>query len=490
MKKNQLFLLLLLLLAIFLRTYRASVLTGFYFDQGRDAKVIWDLWHYHRFFLIGPTTGIEGIFLGPLYYYVIAPFYLVGHGNPVAAAVGLAVICVAGIYVIYAIGRKYFTPSTGLLAATLITFSLGLVQSQRWLSNPTPLFLSSSLAVLALLKIVHGSKSGWVWSLCGLMLGVSLQFEAASAIFFLPATLVVLLLFRKSVYWSFTHLVHSAFAFLITLLPQLIFDLRHDHILVMAFRQFLLVEKSFVPSGSNFLPTRLNFYYLSFISNLTLDRIPAILISCLLLLFTVTVWRHLPKKPLTVLLIWMFTPMLLLLLYRGNYGYVWGYYFTGVYLVFMLLVAAILTYTYSSTYIPFRKGLVGLLVAYIVVWNGFHLYNYLRANPDGPTAIMLGSSLTAVDWVYQDAGSRAFNVDVYVPPVISHAYDYLFLWRGNTRYHRLPDSNQQPLLYTLYEVDPPHPERLEAWLTRQATYATPEATVRFGGVTIDRRHRI
>lgn len=489
MKRHHYLIVLILAVALFFRVYRAHVLTGFYFDQGRDAKVIWDLIHHKKFFLIGPTTGIEGIFLGPAYYYLLVPFYFIGSGNPVFPAVGLALLCVAGIYLLYRIASQYFNIQTGLLAALLVAFSLELVQAHRWLSNPTPLYLTSAIAVFLLLRIVHGSKSGLDWLIFGLALGISLQFEAASAVFFLPATLAVGILFHRSVSWQFKNLVHLAFAFLITLLPQLIFNFRHNNILVLAFRQFLVTEKSFAPSGSDFYPTRLKFYFDSFAHKLTLDTQPAIVITCLLLVLAVLVWKRLPQKPLRVLLIWLITPLVFLLMYRGNYGYVWGYYFTGVYFIFMLLVAAVLVYTYSFTKIPFRKGLVGAVIAYLVIWNGYHLYHYLRANPDGDTAIMLGSSLAAVDWVYQDAGARSFNVDVYVPPVISHAYDYLFLWRGTTRATGLPSTIQVPLLYTLYEVDPPHPERLEAWLTRQATYATPEATLQFGGVWAQRRHR-
>lgn len=489
MKKPHLTLIFILGLALFLRVYRAHILTGFYFDQGRDAKIIWDLIHNHRFFLIGPTTGIEGIFLGPAYYYLITPFYFLGSGNPVAPAVGLALMCVAGIYMTYLIALKYFNANTALLAALLMATSLELVQAHRWLSNPTPLYLSSAIAVWLLLKIVYGSKPGWIWLSLGLSLGLSLQFEAASAVFFLPATLAIFVLFRKTIVWKFANLIHLFFAFLTTLLPQLIFNIRHDNILVRAFRQFLITEKSFAPSGADFYPNRLKFYFDSFVHKLTLDTQPAIYIFLLLVILAAVVWKHLPQKPARLLLIWLAAPLVFLLFYRGNYGYIWSYYFTGVYLVFMLIVAVVLTYTFTHSFVPFKKGLVGMVIAYLLVWNSYHLYHYLRANPDGDTAIMLGSSLAAVDWVLQDAGARQFNVDVYVPPVISHAYDYLFLWRGTTSGYGLPSPGLTPLLYTIYEVDPPHPERLEAWLARQATYATPEATVQFGGVWAQRRLR-
>src|SRR3990167_8513267 len=80
----------ILLGGFFLRVYRIDQVLGFYFDQGRDANVIWDLWHKGKFFLIGPTTGIAGIFRGPLYYYLIAPFYLIGGGDPIWPSIFLS----------------------------------------------------------------------------------------------------------------------------------------------------------------------------------------------------------------------------------------------------------------------------------------------------------------------------------------------------------------------------------------------------------------
>src|SRR3989338_740654 len=83
-------LMIILFSAFFIRIYRLNDLLGFYYDQGRDALVIWKLWHEGKPFLIGPVTGLSGIFLGPFYYYLIAPLYLIGKGDPVFPAFFLA----------------------------------------------------------------------------------------------------------------------------------------------------------------------------------------------------------------------------------------------------------------------------------------------------------------------------------------------------------------------------------------------------------------
>ena len=130
------------------------------------------------------------------------------------------------------------------------------------------------------------------------------------------------------------------------------------------------------------------------------------------------------------------------------------------------------------------------------------LKNYLTSGVDGKTTIAFGNQIQAIDWVYEDLGVTNlkypdpkdncpnFNVDVYVPPVIPHAYDYLFRWYGGRVKACAPINQQVPLLYTLYETDPPHPERLEAWLARQKGIGEIKQSQKFGGITVQRRTRI
>src|SRR3989344_8851573 len=96
--KTKIFLLLVLLVALLVRVYRIGDLLGFYYDQGRDAQVIWDLWHNHKFFLIGPTTGIEGIFRGPWYYWLIGVPYLLGRGDPIWPAIFLGLTTLVAVF--------------------------------------------------------------------------------------------------------------------------------------------------------------------------------------------------------------------------------------------------------------------------------------------------------------------------------------------------------------------------------------------------------
>ncbi len=474
----------LLGLALLARVNRIDQLLGFYYDQGRDAKVIWQLWHEKKLFLIGPTTGVEGIFLGPFYYYLLAPFYLAGGGNPVWPAVGLAVINVLAIGLVYLIAKRYFNSKTGLLAVLFLSFSFYLIVTQRWLANPNPLPLFAMVVVWCLLAIVHRRAGMWHWAGLGLGLGLSLQLEAASASFFLPATGLVFLLFRRSINWRWQWVGLAGSVFLATLLPQVVFDFRHGHILWQVLHNFVTGGRSFRPE----ITSRLHFYYEVFVNKFTPQMELGRYFVAGVVVLTIVSGKQLWSKTMAVLVIWWATPLVALLFYHGNYGYVWDYYFTGVYPVAVLLVAAILAMAAAKS--ALARGLVIGLVGLFLYANLPIVISAMTAGVDGPEHISLGNQRQAIAWVYQDSGDAEFNVDAYVPPVIPHAYDYLFLWLGTTNYHHLPSSQRQPRLYTLYEVDPPHPERLRAWLARQAGIGQVLTEAKFGGITVQRRERI
>jgi hypothetical protein len=118
--------------------------------------------------------------------------------------------------------------------------------------------------------------------------------------------------------------------------------------------------------------------------------------------------------------------------------------------------------------------------------------NFLTATVE-TRPIGLEEQLKVVGWVFDDVKQGCqFNVDVYVPPVIPYAYDYLFLWQGSERCgENLCGMVEEPvsLLYTLYEADPPHPERLNAWLDRQRMVGEVEEEEQFGMITVQRRRR-
>lgn len=224
-----LLILIILLVALILRIYRIETLLDFHYDQGRDAKIIWDLWHSHKMFLIGPTTGLDGVFLGPFYYYFIAPFYLIGAGNPVVPSMFLSLLTVIALYFLYLTGIEIGGKVTGFIALVVGSFSNFIVFSSRWLSNPTPIYLTSIIIFYLMILIIKRPKM-YYWYLIYLLVGISFQFELASAVFYVPIVLLFTLWQRGKM--KFKILLISFLLFAFTLLPQIIFNYKHDNILL------------------------------------------------------------------------------------------------------------------------------------------------------------------------------------------------------------------------------------------------------------------
>ncbi len=481
--------------ALFVRIYRVDKVLGFYFDQGRDALVIWDLIKSQKLFLIGPTTGLPGIFRGPYYYYLIAPFYFLGKGNPVWPANFLSLTSVISVGFIYYLGVKVQDRITGIIAALIASFSFYIVYASRWLSNPTPMLILSMILIFAMFKALEGKK--WSWPIISLVYGLSLFSFGSSGEFFYTFSLIVFLIWvirkqgfgKKTSSLDIKTVLISGFLFVLTFAPLVLFDFKHEHILL---NNFVGTFGDQSQGGGFKLPTldfiriRNESYFDIFTNKIFQDRKSTELL--ILLVTSVSFLAFLPKlfrnEKARVVLLLLISPIIGLYFYQGNYGNLYDYYMTGYYLIFILLFAIVLGKIW-------KLKLIGpLFVGYFVLLFLQNNMPVIQAKySDGCTghqSICFINQKDAINWIYNDAGSREFNVDVYVPPVIPYAYNYLLKWKENPNLK----ENQVKTLYTLYEIDPPHPERLEAWLNRQKGIGKVEETKSFGGITVERRIRV
>ena len=112
MKKGTFFLGLLLAGGIFLSLFRLSELYGYGFDQERDYNTVKAIVVDHKFTLIGPrVVSSAGFFLGPFYYYLQVPFFILFRGDPLYGA--------------------YFTAAINFITYILIYFVLSRLTSSR-----------------------------------------------------------------------------------------------------------------------------------------------------------------------------------------------------------------------------------------------------------------------------------------------------------------------------------------------------------------------
>lgn len=476
---------LIFVLGFYIRIYRINDLLGFYYDQGRDALAVWDIWHKGHIPFIGPTTGIAGIFRGPYYYWLIAPFYLLGRGDPIWPSIFLSLTTMIAVLVVYYLGFKIQGRITGLIGAVISSFSFNILLASRWLSNPTPMLLLSVLLVWMMLLVTEGKK--WAWPAIAFILGLSLfHFGSSGEAFYFPAIFVFAIWQRKNLPNKKIFL-WSIFLFFLTVAPLIAFDIKNHGLLIGNIKSFLFGGGE---GGSFGIPKwrqigdKFMFLYDVFTNKIFNARYEkeTLLIFSTVLFFVYFLHKTIKKDGVKILLMLLGIGSLGIILFQGNFGNIYDYYLTGYYLPFVLLFSISLGVVWEN-----HLGKVFVLYfLFAFLAANYDFISYRLSDPvDSDISVAFKNQNQAINWIYNDANGAKFNVDEYVPPVIPYAYEYLFQWKDKNYTQERTD-----ILYTLYEQDPPHPERLNAWLERQKGIGKVESSSRFGGITVERRIRI
>src|SRR3989338_2371818 len=93
-------------IAAFLRLYRFEGFVTFLSDQGRDAIILKRIITLEHFPAIGAPSSVGQVYLGPFYYYLIAPFLGLFNFDPIGPAFGVALLSIIGIIAAYFAVKK------------------------------------------------------------------------------------------------------------------------------------------------------------------------------------------------------------------------------------------------------------------------------------------------------------------------------------------------------------------------------------------------
>jgi 4-amino-4-deoxy-L-arabinose transferase-like glycosyltransferase len=227
---------LLTLAAAFLRLYRIDSSLQFLGDQGRDALVMYRMLTQGDLPFIGPITSVGGFYLGPLYYYLMAPFLWLWRFNPVGPAIATATLGITTIPLLYLVGQKIFSHSVGLIAAALYTFAFIPISETRSAWNPNPMPLAA-LGIIYGFYLANYNRKPKGLLLAAISLAAALQFHYM--IVFLGPWLLwqfILALKNKS---NRVMLVWSGLIFVSMLLPLLLFEVKNNWLNTKGLIEFL-----------------------------------------------------------------------------------------------------------------------------------------------------------------------------------------------------------------------------------------------------------
>jgi 4-amino-4-deoxy-L-arabinose transferase-like glycosyltransferase len=185
----------ILLLGAFFRLYKIGDYMEFLGDQGRDVYIIRDFWQHGNLFFIGPQTSIGNMYLGPWFYYLIAPSLLIANFNPIGPAVFIALLNIATIYLIYVISRKWFSKPVGLIASFIFAVSPVIIKYSNFIWNPNIMPLFALTFIYFFFEAIFNQKYRY--------------FIYASAAFILCVLIVITLLWLYFHYLAFIGWLNS-----------------------------------------------------------------------------------------------------------------------------------------------------------------------------------------------------------------------------------------------------------------------------------------
>jgi len=195
-------------------------------DQGRDALMMYRLLTQGDLPFIGPITSVGGFYLGPLYYYLMAPFLWLARFNPVGPAAATAVLGIVTVPLLYWVAKKLFSHSVGLWAAGLYALAYIPISETRSAWNPNPM-------PLAALGIIYGFYTRNLL-LAAVSLGVALQLHYM-IVFLAPFILWQVILSGK----RFKELLLGLTIIVVMLLPLFLFEVKNNWLNVRGLIEFL-----------------------------------------------------------------------------------------------------------------------------------------------------------------------------------------------------------------------------------------------------------
>lgn len=225
-----LLLLAIFLAAAFLRFYRLEEFITFLGDQGRDALVMRRIVTLEDFPGIGPRSSIGQLFLGPFYFYFMAPFLLLFNFDPLGLAVGSALISLTGLAVCFFAVKSVYNKVAALFFVTLIAFSAVNVEFARFSWNPNLLPVFAFLAFYFFYRTI--TRKGYINAVfCGIFFGAALQLHYLMLLTLPPVGiffLYYLLSHRKDFITIAKKFSVSLFTFIAMFAPLILFDLKNN----------------------------------------------------------------------------------------------------------------------------------------------------------------------------------------------------------------------------------------------------------------------
>ena len=434
MTNNKLILIILLLGII----YKLMMTSGgnflFNMDNARDLVDVREMVELKKIRLTGPTSAIEGLFNGPAWYYLLALPYVISSGDPYSTIILQIILWVIGGFFLLKLVSKWsklLILPIGLLWIASDYISLATVYA----FNPNPVTLLTPLLIYLLYKYLETKKL--TYSILTFFLGgLFFNFEMNFGIF-IPIIIIVSILFtRKFTFFKSKNFWMGSLFFILCLLPQALFDFRHEFIMTKSVINYLASNEGPSYNLSNRFQTITQSFFNVFQATLMNHKNFSLIILALFVPILVNFFKHGQKNIIAIItLIYIFIPFILYLIIPVTVN---PWHLGGFAAASILLIGFLLNSLWSFN---FWRKLIAIILATALIY--FSLFNILkfftqdwgRPNLD-PSSYK--NEITAIDYIYKYVNGQNFKVYTYLPSVYDYPYQYLFWWYGQKKYGYIP----------------------------------------------------
>lgn len=421
--KIQLFLLsLLVIVTIFFRFWQIRDYVVFLGDEGRDVLVMRRMIQDARPVFLGPTASVGGFYLGPIYYWMAAPFLALTRFDPVGPSIMVAIFGVATVFLLYKFTKETVGFYPAILASFLYATAPLVVRYSRssWNPNPLPFF---SLLMIYFIYLAITRKKSLFFLLSGACFGIAIQLHYLSIVLIPIAFLIIVLNTKlKSMPKIFAL---SALGAVITFSPFLVFEIKHNFPNFKTILEFVTRPNTHGYSTFNLVDLLQNFGNIFFenLSTLYGTIITKIAFLSLAIFSIYCFWvnrRDKNKKLIySIGLIWFLGGLIFLKFYTGQiYDYYYGFMFPAPFFMFALIAAQ-----FWKTNIFKLIFIVITLVA--VLWfviNGFYTK---------PPNRLINQTELVANFVIAKSDGKPFNFGLISDHNSDHAYRYFLEISGH-----------------------------------------------------------
>jgi hypothetical protein len=470
----------------------------FVYDQGKDAQRIVDIASFRHFKLLGSETEIDGVFNGPLIYYLLAPVYGLFHHDPNFVALFMVLVNVSSVFLLYYFSRLLFNNKTiGVIASFLWVISYEQANYARFISNKSFMEIAVLVFFLGLgLYFLKNRDIGLPLSAVGFSLSVHSNFYLIYLIIFYP--LFFMLFKKKNI--GIRNILLSIGLIGVFFLPYIVAELKWNFLTLHSLLKFTGDQSALFT-----ITDSLSVYAQAFSGPIYNSFFSFNLFIGFLITIFLIIYSYFSIRNRQVLLFFYLCLFSTLPLYGFRSGILIGEVINAPILPFYTILFAL---GINSLIDSSKYKLAGISLLILVLLSNSILFvknNFVPITIFNQQELLLKDEKNAIDYTYQSAQKKPFSICAITAPMfINTLWGYLYNWYGIKNYGYLPywSGQKQDLTESTLPYDTNHvrnryliieelgrvPLNMRmAMLYLEDNTSKLEETKRFGNITVQKR---